>query len=70
MNREQLEMSFAGSIAFRPALRPRRLTRARWWFAQMRQVVDGARDSGPTPHAGTEQVCPATRGPMQRSLNA
>jgi len=54
MNKYQLEMSFESSMAARPLLRRhRRLTRARWWFAQMRQVVDSAWEpatsAGPGP---------------------
>ncbi len=59
MNRQQLEMNLDCSVAFLPAARrQRRLTRARWWFAQMRQVVDRAWDSEPTPPAQTDRVCP------------
>jgi len=58
MNRQQLEMSLEHSFAFRPAIRrQRRMTRARWWFAQMRQVVDKAWDERPTPPGRPEQVC-------------
>jgi hypothetical protein len=58
MNRQQLEMNLDSSVAFRPSTgRQRRLTRARWWFAQMRQVVDNAWE--PTPSAETEPACPS-----------
>jgi len=57
MNRQQLEMSLEGPVAFRPMIRRRRrLTRARWWFEQMRQVVDRALDLKPAPPARPEQV--------------
>ncbi len=40
-----MEMSFDGTVVLhRRIYRQRRLTRARWWFAQMRQVVDRAWD--------------------------
>jgi len=52
MNKHQLEMNLDRSVNFAPApRRPRRATRARWWFAQMRQVADRAWD-GESP-AGT-----------------
>jgi len=52
MNGQQLEMRFDSQ--FRPLIRRRRCsTRARWWFAQMRQVVDSAWEpatsAGPGP---------------------
>jgi len=57
MNRQQLEMSFEGPVAFRPVIRRhRRMVRARWWFEQMRQVVDRAWDWEPAPPARPEQV--------------
>ena len=41
MNKQQLEIGFEQSVAFRPGpRRQRRLARARWWFAQMRQADD------------------------------
>ena len=55
MNRQQMEMNFERSPGFKPVPRGhRRPTRARWWFAQMRQVVDHAWDSVPTPSVGRE----------------
>jgi hypothetical protein len=51
MNRQQMEMSFDSAVAFRPsARRARRQTRARWWFEQMRQVVERTGDL-PAPEA-------------------
>src|SRR5439155_18234610 len=59
MNRQQLEMSFDSSNLLRPLpRRHRRTSRARWWFAQMRQVIERALDSEPVPSAGAEQLCP------------
>jgi hypothetical protein len=58
MNKQQLEMSFENPVAFRPVIRPqRRKVRARWWFEQMRQVVDRAWDWEPAPLTHPEQVC-------------
>ena len=58
MNGQQLEMRFDSQ--FRPLIRRRRCsTRARWWFAQMRQVVDRAWDWRP---ALTFQMRSAERG--------
>ena len=52
MNGQQLEMSFEQSIHLRRVTRrQRRMTRARWWFTQMRQVVDRAWDWEPVPPA-------------------
>ena len=56
MNGKQLEISFEQSIALRGVtLRQQRMIRARWWFTQMRQVVDRAWD--PAQPAKPEQVC-------------
>jgi len=56
MNTQQIEMSFNGSVVRRhPRHRQRRLARARWWFAQMRQVVDRAWDWQAASPAPTEQ---------------
>jgi len=56
MDREQLEMSFNGDVVLRPAIRRRRMTRARWWFDQMRQVVDRSWEWRPAPPTRPEQV--------------
>jgi hypothetical protein len=57
MNKLQLEMSFDASTSFSPRLRvrQRRQSRAQWWFAQMRRVVDQALDWKPAPPARPEQ---------------
>ena len=58
MEREQLELSFNGAPRFRPVFRRhRRLTRARWWFDQMRRKVDQAFDWNSVPCGPPEQVC-------------
>jgi hypothetical protein len=45
MNRRQMEMRFEDSRDLCRSSRPRRrLTRARWWFQQMRLVVDQTPD--------------------------
>jgi hypothetical protein len=41
---------------FAPHIRRARLSRAQWWFAQMRAVVDRALDWKPAPRARPEQV--------------
>jgi len=57
MEKHQLEMRFDRSVAARPPRRPqRRLTRAHWWFGQMRQAVDRAWDWQPT-RAKSRQTC-------------
>jgi len=66
MNRHQLEMNFDSITDFKPARRGRgRVTRARWWFAQMRQVVERTWNSFPTPSVGREQVCSQSLAPVQ-----
>jgi hypothetical protein len=53
----QMELSFAEAIAsHREIRRQSRLSRARWWFAQMRQVVDRALDRGPRRPGRPEQT--------------
>lgn len=57
MNKEQLEMSFQGTSPRGGPLRhPPRRNRARWWFSQMRQVVDCAFDWKATPAPRPEQT--------------
>jgi len=65
MNKNQLEMNLDRSVNFPPApRRPRRATRARWWFAQMRQVVDRAWDWEQPAAVATDQGCsPLSRAP-------
>jgi hypothetical protein len=48
-NKQQLEMSFDGTTRFYPRIRRRRQSRAQWWFARMREVVDQAFDWRPAP---------------------
>ncbi len=57
MEKEQLEMSFEGTVVYRPVIRrQRKLTRARWWFGQMRNVVDCAFDWKAAPPMRPEQT--------------
>ncbi len=59
--KQQMELSFDSSSAFRPIIRRQpRLRRARWWFNRMRQIVDHARDIQPAHSAGPEQADFAT----------
>jgi hypothetical protein len=57
VSNEQLELEFQG--AQRRATPPRRgenrATRAAWWFAQMRQIVNSAMDWQPAPTPPPEQ---------------
>jgi len=57
----QLEMSFE-SRAVRCSPQKRRLSRARWWFQRMRQLVDSAIDWQPAPPARPEQMWLAASG--------
>ena len=54
---EQMELTFNASRACPSTERPhRRMTRARWWFQQMREAVDRAVDWKPVPPARPEQI--------------
>ena len=54
---EQMELSLAKSQSCPSAKRPqRRLSRANWWFQQMREVVDRAVDWKPAPPPRPEQI--------------
>jgi len=57
-NRQQLELTSDGTVAFRPRItrRQRRQSRAQWWFARMRAVVDRALDWKPAPPPRPEQA--------------
>lgn len=57
MNSQQLEISLTSrSRRGRRAVRPCRVQRARWWFSQMRRVVDQAADWAPSSAVSTEQI--------------
>ena len=54
---EQMELGIGKANTCRSAKRPqRRLSRANWWFQQMREVVDKAVDWQPAPPARPEQI--------------
>ena len=56
MIKAQMELAFEHTRPSQPrSRRQRRLSRARWWFEQMRQVVDRALDR-PAPHGRPEQI--------------
>jgi hypothetical protein len=53
----QLELSLANAGGCHPvSRRQRHLSRARWWFERMRQVVDRAIDWAPAPPPRPEQT--------------
>ncbi len=56
MDKQQLELTFDGSTRFHPKIGLRRQSRARWWFARMRRVVDQALDWRPAPPPRPEQI--------------
>jgi hypothetical protein len=57
MTNEQMELGLAGGRNCRTtARRQGRVSRGRWWFEQMRRVVDGAMDWQPAPSPRPEQV--------------
>jgi hypothetical protein len=54
---EQMELEIGKAKACTSGRRPqRRLSRANWWFQQMREVVDKAVDWQPAPPARPEQI--------------
>ena len=56
-NRDQLELGLDRAQAFTlHSVRQPRLSRAQWWFQQMRQVVDQAFDWHAAPPAPPEQT--------------
>ncbi len=57
LTNEQLELTLAGGETTLPAPKKmERMTRADWWFRQMRQVVDTALDWEPAPRFNPEQL--------------
>ena len=55
--KSQMELSFDQTAPFHPAIRrQRRLRRARWWFEQMRAVVDRAFDRNGQQAPPPEQI--------------
>ena len=59
MNTQQIEMSFGANQAGRKtgAVQHQRRSRARWWFSQMRLVVESAIDWKSAPPPSPEQTC-------------
>jgi hypothetical protein len=57
MNKEQMELGFNQTTVC-PTIkqRQRRMSRAQWWFKQMRRAVDCAMEWQPAPNARPEQV--------------
>ena len=56
MTNEQLELGLSGAKSLaNPAKRTSRMTRATWWFGQMRQIVDRAIDWQAAPEPRAEQ---------------
>jgi hypothetical protein len=64
MNTQQLEITLPTTPCRRPGTyRQRRVSRARWWFSQMRRVVDEAVEWNPAPAIRAEQANePLARG--------
>jgi len=62
----QMELTFDRACSVRlQARRQRRLPRAQWWFAQMRQAVDRTWDRHLAGPARPEQIyLPVSRRPM------
>lgn len=69
---QQLELGFAGNRAIRLTARQRRMGRASWWFARMREVVEGAFEWQPAPSPRPEQICFANafRQPALEAVDA
>jgi len=56
MNNQQLEITLPAAACRRPGnYRHRRVARARWWFSQMRRVVDEAIEWAPAPSVQRDQ---------------
>jgi hypothetical protein len=54
---KQMELGLGKAQGCRSSQRPqRRMSRANWWFQQMREVVDRAVDWRPAPPARPEQI--------------
>jgi hypothetical protein len=57
MTNQQMELGFNGArVCPSNNRRQRRLSRANWWFQQMREVVDKAVNWQPAPPARPEQI--------------
>jgi hypothetical protein len=53
MKNHQLEITLPPATCRTASLRQRRITRARWWFSQMRRVVE---EAAPAQSAEPEQA--------------
>ena len=63
-----MELGFGGVKLARLTRRDRRMTRAQWWFAHMRQIVDHAMDWQAAPEPRPEQTwLPGTQRQVQVS---
>ena len=61
MTNEQMELGFNGA-RMQTSRRERRINRAAWWFAHMRQIVNHAMDWKAAPEPRPEQIwLPGTR---------
>jgi hypothetical protein len=57
IDRAQIEIEFVRAGGCRPSVRgQRRMSRARWWFNQMRQVVNNAANRASEPAPRPEQT--------------
>jgi len=63
MKNQQLEIGLKSPACRRPAtLRQRRVARARWWFSQMRRVVDEAIEWKPASSQAEQPPQPLAQG--------
>lgn len=58
MNTEQMELKLARSAKPRALNRRRNLSRASWWFTQMRNAVNEAREWPETAHETEHRYAP------------
>jgi hypothetical protein len=57
MRKQQIEITLTVPRSGRQTpTQPRRTVRARWWFSQMRRVVDDAREWKPASTISPEQI--------------
>ena len=70
MTNEQMELGFGGVKIAGLTRSQRRLTRAQWWFAHMRRIVDRAMDWPAAAEPRPEQIwLPGTQRGAQISPN-
>ncbi len=63
MNTEQMELKLARSPKLRPLNRRRNLSRASWWFTQMRNAVNESREWHGSPAEGSGDRSEAVGSP-------